>query len=443
VKVTLERLPESRVLLDIEVEPERLEKSLDAEYRRFASKARVPGFRPGKAPRAAIERAMGGPLQLRAGLLDDAIKRLVPDIYNEVLETQDVDAIDQPELEIVEVEPVRFKATVPVRPTVELNDYRSVRVPREAVEVTAEMVAEQVMLIRRRHATIVPVDRPVQWNDVITADVSGTIGGDETSFVDDKDAEFPLREGVEILLPGLAEAFVGLSKGEAKTVALTAPDDFRLDRAQGKPLTFTVEVKEVKEEQLPDEDDELANSVNADEFQTMEALRTRIREDLGRSLTEQTKARHHQESLDKIVEGATLDYPKVVVDREIEHIIKDQVGNDRQGYMSYLQRIGRSDAEFRETFREAAETRVRRSLVLNRVGELEKIEPANDEIDAEVEKLVGPMGEDGERFRALFAGEEGRQTIRRNLVTQRTFDRISAIAAGEVEAEAEAEEATA
>ncbi|MBI5946814.1 MAG: trigger factor [Chloroflexi bacterium] len=428
-------------MLDIEVEPERLEKSLDAEYRRFASKARVPGFRPGKAPRAAIERAMGGPTQLRAGLMDDAIKRLVPDVYNEVIETQDVDAIAQPELEIVEVEPVRFKATVPVRPTVELNDYRSVRVPRDPVEVTDEMVAEQVMLLRRRHATIVPVERPVQWNDVLTANVAGTVTGDEVPFVDDKDAEFPLREGVEILLPGLAEAFLGMSKGDTKTVELTAPEDFRLDRAQGKPLTFAIEVKEVKEEQLPDEDDELANSVNADEFQTMEALRTRIREDLERSLTEQNKAKHHQEALDKILEGATLDYPKVVVDREIEHIINDQVGNDRQGYMTYLQRIGRSEAEYRETFRETAETRVRRSLVLNQVAELEKIEPTEEEVEAEVDKLIGPMGEDGERFRALFAGPEGRATIRRNLVTQKTFDRISAIAAGE--AEAEAEEATA
>ncbi|MGI8925071.1 MAG: trigger factor, partial [Tepidiformaceae bacterium] len=386
MKVTRERLPESRVLLDIEVDPERLEQSLDAEYRRFATRAKIPGFRPGKAPRAVIERAMGGPQQLRTALIDDSLKHLVPDVYNEVIKDEDVDAIAQPELEIVELDPVRFKATVPVRPTVELNDYRSIRIDKETVEVTDEMVAEQVMGLRRRHATQVPVDRPAAWGDVVIADVSGRIAGEEDTFMEDENAEIPLQEGQEILVPGLAEAFAGLRKGEQRSLELVMPEDFRAERFQGKTATFTIAMKEVKEVQLPAEDGELAALVNAEEFDSFEALRTRIHEDLEKSLATNVEAAHRQAALDKVVEGATIEYPRVLVDREIDHIINEVTGSDRQAYAAHLQRIGRSEEEYRETFREAAEARLRRGLVLARVVEAEAIESSPEDIDGEVER---------------------------------------------------------
>ncbi|MGH2633228.1 MAG: trigger factor, partial [Tepidiformaceae bacterium] len=161
MKVTLERLPESRVQLDIEVEPERVAKSLDAAYRRLASKARVPGFRPGKAPRNLTERYIG-----QDRLMNEAIDKLLPDVYNEALESEDVDAIAQPELQKVDLDPMRFTLTVAVRPTVELGDYHAIRVDAEPVEVTDEMVNEQLELIRKRYATQVPVERPVQWGDI-------------------------------------------------------------------------------------------------------------------------------------------------------------------------------------------------------------------------------------------------------------------------------------
>ncbi len=207
MKVTLERLPESRVQLQIEIDDERLEKSLDSAYRRIAQRNRFPGFRPGKAPRPIVERAVG-----REGLIREALDKLVPAAYNEAIETENVDAIGQPELEIEQLEPVKFTATVPIRPAVALNDYRSIRVEPETVEITGEMVDEQVLLLRRRHATQVPVDRAIQWDDVVIADVKASADGDE--FLQDENAEFPLREGQVLFLPGLAEAFIGMKKGE-------------------------------------------------------------------------------------------------------------------------------------------------------------------------------------------------------------------------------------
>ena len=428
VKVTLERLPESRVQLDIEVDADRLERSLDAAYKRLAGKAKIPGFRPGKAPRPVVERLVG-----REGLIREAIEKLVPDAYNEAIESEDVDAIDQPELEILELEPVRFKATVPVRPSVDLGDYTSIRVEPETVEVTDDMVNEQFMLLRRRYATQAPVDRGAQWDDVLTGDVVAEIEGEP--FVSDTDAEFPLREGRTLFIEGLAEAFLGMKKGDEKTLDIQVPEDFQVERARGKTASFKLAVKEVKEEILPDEDDEFANQVNADEFPTFDALRERITTDLTDALKDQAENVLRQKAVDQLVEVATLEYPRVVVEREIDNLVRESLGNDQQAYAAYLQQVGRGAAEYRESLRETAETRVRRSLVLSKLADVEGIEVTDADVDEELDRLTAPMGDDAARFREMFATPEGIATIRRNRLTQATLDRLSAIARGEVQEE--------
>ena len=428
MKVTLERLPESRVQLEIEIDQDRLERSLDSAYRRIAAKSRFPGFRPGKAPRAVVERAVG-----RQGLIREALDKLVPDAYNEAIETEDVQAIGQPELEIQELEPVRFLATVPVRPTVDLGDYKTIRAEREKSEVTPEMLEEQILLLRRRYATQVPVDRPAQWDDILTGDVRGEVDGD--SFVEDESAEFPLREGQTLFVPGLAEAFLGMAKGEEKTIEITMPEDFRSERLQGKQATFTLKVSEIKEEQLPEADDEFANQVNAEDFPTFDSLKERITNDLQKSLDDQSDAKQRNEAVDKLVEGATLEYPQLVVEREIDHLVRESMGNDQQQFVNYLRRLGKTEQEYRETLREAAEIRVRRSLVLSQLAEAEGLDVTAEEIEEELDTLVAPMGDDAARFRQMFATEEGVSTIRRNLISKKTLDRLAAIASGELQEE--------
>jgi trigger factor len=425
VKVTLERLPESRVQLDIEVDENRLERSIDAAYKKLAGKARIPGFRPGKAPRHVVERLIGG----RPGLIREALDTLVPDAYNDAIAEQDVDAIDQPELEIIETDPVRFKAIVPIRPTVELGDYRAIRVEQTEVTVSEEALAEQILMLRRRHSVQAPVERPAQYNDVLTATVVGTVEDDP--FVRDEDAEFALREGNVLLLPGLTEAFIGMSKGEEKVVDIPIPDDFRVERLQGKTANFTITLSEVKEEQLPDVDDELAQQVNADEFPDWGSLVERISADLLKSLQGQADAKLQQEAIDKLVECATLEYPQVLIEREITHLVSEATGGDQNNYRAYLAQVGRSEAEFRETFREASEARLRRSLVLAHFGEAEAIEVTSDEIIQEIGNLAAPMGDESQRFVEMFRSPEGIETIRRNLLSRKTLERVQAIARGE------------
>lgn len=421
VKVTVERLPESRIQLEIEVDPERLEKTLESTYRKLASKAKISGFRPGKAPRPLIMQRIGG----RPGLIREALDDIVPDAYNTAIEEQDVHAIDQPDLEILEVDPVRFKATVPVRPSVDLNDYGSIHVERNAVAVTDADVADELRALRQRLALHVPVDRAANWNDFLIADIRATADGEQ--FVDDQGAEFPLREGATLFVPGLAEAFVGMARNESKTVELPLPEDFSSERLRGKAATFELNVREVKEEELPDEDDDLAAQV-AEDLENLDALRARIREQLQSTREAAEASRVRSEALAQLVQRATLDYPRVLVEREMDHMVSEGVGNDAARYQQYLRAVGRSHAEFRETFRESAEERLRSSLVVTKLGEVENIAVDDADIDAEIDRLAGPMGEESGRFREIFSGDNARESIRRNLVTQRTFDRIVEIA---------------
>ncbi len=468
MKVTLERLPESRVLLDIEVDQERLEKSLQVAYRKVAGKARIPGFRPGKAPRHVVERMIG-----REGLIREALDALVPDVYNDAIKEHDIDAIDQPDLEITEIEPVRFKATVAVRPTIDLGAYTEIRVEQPEVAFDEEEVDRQILRLQRGRATYVPVERGAGWNDQLIAGVIGKIAPDalktdeddeaddssegddapaaETeaeaeattaeadadtevaiadaepleliTFIEDDAAEFSLRDGEELLVPGLAEAFLDMKAGDSKELELEVPEDHRVTQLAGKKSFFTITVSEVKEEQLPELDDEFADSVNP-QFKSYDELRADIARQLRERASQEAEIDFRNKAIDALLESATIEYPKVMVDREIDNVIRDSTGNDAQSYRAYLERVGRSEDEFRETFREAADIRVRRGLVLGKLADVENIEATVDDIQGELEKMFAELAEDDGRFRQLFDTEVGRETVRRDLVNRRTMERL-------------------
>ncbi|GBD22706.1 Trigger factor [bacterium HR29] len=437
MKVTLERLPRSRVQLEIEVDPERVERSLEAAYRRIVRRTKIPGFRPGKAPRAVVERLVG-----REGLLREALDDLVGDAYGEAVARENVEPIGRPQVEILDLEPVRFKAVVAVKPTVELGDYSSLRIPLEPTPVTDEMVEEQLLALRRRRALYVPVDRPVQWNDVVTADVKGTTAEGET-FIEDEAAEFILREGQTLLLPGLAEAFIGMAKGEAKEVELDVPESFSIERFRGKRVRLSITVREVKEEQLPELDDEFAQQIDAEEFPTLEALRTRIRTELEEAFRREAEEKLRLEALDKLVELSKLEYPELLVEHEIDHMVREMAGDDRQAFLAELRRIGRSEAEFRASLREAAARRVERSLVFEAFAEREGIEVSEEEVTAEIERLAGEREPERSRFIEVFSDPRGREAIRNQLYRRKAFERLQAVVTGTDGAPAAAEEASA
>jgi len=419
MKVSTKRLPDSQVLLEIEADEQQMERSLDKAFRRLAQRVEVPGFRKGKAPAGMLERHIG-----RARVVREALDILIPEAYNQAIEEQDVDAIDRPSIELVTDEPLAFKATVPVRPTVELGEYNSVRVKREPVSIDESEVDKALEELRHRYAVHEPAERPVQLGDIVRADVRGVIDGREVYKEDD--AELRLREGATILLPGIAEGIIAAEKGTPKEIAVTVPEGER--PLSGKSGTFTVTVKEVKEEQLPALNDDFAREVG-EGFSSLDALRDRLRNDMRERLQAQAEEEYRNKAVGALVEtAATIEFPPVMVEREVERLIQDQARHLGLEVEQYLANTRRTRDELNEELLPIATDRVRRSLALTRLAEQEEIKAENQEVDAEVDRLAGSAGEQADQLRKLFGSPDGRAAIARSLVTRKTMDRLTEIA---------------
>ncbi len=422
MKVSTHRLPESQVVLEIEVEAEQMERSLDRAYRKLVQRVEVPGFRKGKTPRPMLERHLG-----RDRLLREALDILIPEAYNRALDEQEIDPIDQPVIELVQEEPLAFKATVPVRPTLELGDYRGLRVPRPEVVVDPKDVDSALEELRHRYAVHEPVDRPVQMGDIVRADVRGVV--EEKEIFADDDAEFHLREGAIVLLPGFGEGLVGAEKVAPHEVRLTMPQGSQ--PLSGKDAVFTVLVKEVKQERLPPLDDDFAREVG-EGFPSLEALRQQLTANLRERLEAEAEDDYRESALSALVEqAAKIEFPPVLVQREMDRLLRDRARAAGRDVDQYLEQLRRPLEEIRDEIRPRAEERVRRSLVLTRLAEEEGVSVEPAEIQAEIERLVGSSGAQAGQVRGLFSGPEGREAIARSLLTRKTLDRLAEIAGRE------------
>ena len=421
MRVSAERIPESQVVLQIEIEPDQMERALDKAYRRLVQRAEIPGFRKGKAPRDMVERHLG-----RERLVHEALDTLIPEAYNKALDEQEIEAIDQPRLDIVQEEPLVFTATVPVRPTVRLGDYNGLRVKRPSVVVAQEDVDSAVEELRHRYALHEPVERPVQMGDLVRADVRGHIDGREV-FADD-DFEFTPRDGVTILLPGFSEGVIGAEKGAPKEVAVTTPPGSQ--PLSGKSGAFTVVVKEVKEEKLPALDDEFARQVG-EGFAGLQALRQQLEGRIRERLDAEAEEMYRGEALTALVaQVKELEYPPVLLEREIDRLLRDEaraVGHDVD---HYVEQLNKPVQEIRDALRPAAEERVRRSLTLTALAEAEQIMVEPAEVDGEIEKIVNSSGAQAPQMRQLFQSPGGREAIERSILTRKTSDRLVEIVSG-------------
>jgi trigger factor len=422
-KVTTEELPERQVKLQIEVDDQRHAQAIETAYKKLAPRVQIPGFRPGKAPRPLIERQLG-----RHRLLDEAMDLLVPAVYREVLEERDINPVAQPSVELVSHEPLVFTATVPLQPVVELNDYKALRLPREAVTVKDEQVDEALDELRRRYGTIEPVDRKARVGDIVRGSVSAT--ADDTSIFAADDIEYRLTEESLASLPGFLNAIVGLKKGDEVTKTHDAPADFEDSRIAGKKITYNIKIEDVKEEKLAKLDDDFAKEVG-EGFETLLALRAKIREDIEKAESEANLRDYELKVVDALADQAALEYPSVMVEHEIDHMLEDQANldpRDPRAQLLYLQRLNKSEEEVRDSVREEATSRLRRSLVLSRFAEAEDIHVEDSDVDAELDTISSSSGDQADAIRQLFSNESARDSLARTLHTRRTLARLVELA---------------
>lgn len=436
VSVTTERLPRSQIQLEIEIAEERVERSKDQAVKRLANQMKIPGFRPGKAPRHLLERTIG-----EGALLQEALDDLIPEVYGETIESEEIEPVGQPEFDLKSTDPLVVSFTVPVRPTIDLKDYHSLRVPRPELEDDPGLVEEGLLDIRRRFATLEPVERPVQWDDTVRADVSVVVEGQDEPH-EEQDAEFPVREGHVVSLPGFVEHLVGLEPGTEHHIEFALPEDFPAEEIAGKTAHYTVTLHEVKQEVLPDLDDEFVHSLDEEDIETAEQLRERMVSNVHAQQQGELDVQYQEEIVDLVVATAEIDYPEVLVEQELDRLI-DETSNHqahtREDLDKWLASIGQTEEEVRESLREQADLQVQRGIVLGDVARAEGIEVTAEEVEAELDKLVDgmqmqmggvePDEEQRAQLRSLFDTEQTRSSSENKLRLSRTLERLVEICA--------------
>ena len=401
IDVTVERQPDSRVLLRVEAPAAELETAIGAALRRLAGRVRLPGFRPGKAPAAMVERAVGW-----EAVRQEAVDSLLPDLYTRALERAAVQPVDDPELDLQPVErgqPVVFTATVTVRPEVELGDYRSLRVEVPATEVTDEQVEEMLEELRRRNSELRDVERPAEAGDVLRATLVMRRGEEVLSGEDEVDRDLDIDR--ERLLPGLADALIGLEAGAQRSFQLTLPEDFSREELRGATVDVDVTVSAVRERILPPLDDSLAA---LDEHgDTLDALRAYYRGRLVEVTAERDREALEGSALEALRDHVVIDLPELMVEREIDRQVADLDARLQSMGMPldrYLEYTGTTVEKLRGERREAAVQRLRLELALDALAEAEGIEVDEAAVVREEQRLAEGRKLTAQQRRRLHQG---------------------------------------
>ena len=425
MKVSTEPIENSQVALNVEMEAIEVDGYLNKAYNRLVHRVSVPGFRKGKTPRDVLERHIGKDV-----LLEEALDQLIPEVYKEALESQKIEAIDRPKIEVIQTEPVIFKATVPVRPTVKVGDYKQIRIESKPVEISQEEVDAAIDQVRHQHAVLLPMERPVQFDDTVIIDVKNISQGESSPM--GKDLVYEVVRDAKLPLPGFAEKLEGMSKGEEKSFVIAYPADYEIKELAGKEYSFEVTVKEVKERKLPEVDDELAKSLGSEDLAS-------LKEEIANNLKARTEARANmeleQKAVDAAVELGEVEYPPILVDRELERLLNDEARHFTEGARgreNYLKTANKTMEDHIEELRPMAVRRVLRSLVLEKIAEAEGIEVSASEIDDEIEKMAKDDEKQAEDIRKFFSLPQAREPIERFLVTRKTVEQLVQIASGSV-----------
>jgi len=424
VKVTKDKIENSQAFLTVEMEPAEVEDSLEEAYQRLVKKTNVPGFRKGKAPRVMLEHYIG-----RESLLEDALNSLIPLAYEDALKEQEIEAFARPDIEITQTDPLVFKATVPLPPAVRLGDYASLRLTPQLVASTEGEVDSVIDRLRHQQATWEPVEREINTNDLAVFDIESTV--EEKPFINQKGAQYQVLENYPAPVPGFAEQLVGMKRDSAKEFSLQIPTDYPDKELAGKEAHFKVAVSEVKQEQLPELDDEFAQGIDP-KFETLTSLRQQVADNLRLRAEEKARSDFEEKVIEAVVGQSEVEFPPFLVDMEISRLLDQRLRHWResgQGLEEYLASINKTEDELREELRPPATQRVIRSLVLDKVTQEEKIEVSGTEIDSEIEDMAQGLAENRrDEFTKLMNTPQSRESIKHFLVRRKTIQRLTEIA---------------
>ncbi|PYI52194.1 trigger factor [Paenibacillus flagellatus] len=420
MKATWEKIEKNKVVLNVEVEAEQVASALDRAFKKVAAKANIPGFRKGKVPRQIFEARFGV-----ESLYQDALDILLPESYVKAVEQSDIEPVDRPDVEIEQFgkgQALIFKATVIVKPEVQLGEYKGLEIPKKDATVTEEEIAEELKRLQQRHAELVVLEEgTAEQGDVAVIDFEGFVDG--VAFEGGKSEKYSLELGSGSFIPGFEDQIVGMSKGEAKDIEVTFPEEYHSEELKGKPAVFKVVLQDIKRKNLPELDDEFAKDVS--EFDTLEEFK----QDIAKRLQERKEKSNEQErekaAVEKAAANAEVDIPDAMVTTEVDQMYREFANRLQMQGMDiemYLKFSGQDEATVRQQMRTDAERRVRNNLVVEAIAKAENISASEEEINAELERLAGQYQRTTDEIRQILGANGNLDTLQHDLTVKKTID---------------------
>ncbi|MAH11357.1 MAG: trigger factor [Acidimicrobiaceae bacterium] len=414
MKSTVETLDDNRVKLSVEVDEETFDVAVDAAFKRIAKEVRMPGFRPGKAPRRLLEAQFGSAVGR-----EEALREAMPEYYAQAVIEHDVDVVAPPEIEITggqEDGPVQFDAVVEIRPSVSAAGYDGLRVEIPNPVASAEEIDEQIDNLRRNFAELSVVERAAADEDHVTIDIEATHGDEPVPGLTTTDYDYLLGSGA--VVPEIDENLRGASAGDEVEFSADHPDP-----EEEEPLQFSIAVKEVKEAVLPDLDDEFAKANS--EFETVEDLRADMADRMNTMRIQQANMAVQQNTAEALAALVTDEIPESMIENEINARIQDLVQRLQQQGMdvgAYLDAVGQTAETLAAEFREPAEQAVKVDLALRSVADLQGLVPEDDRIDEVIAEMAGPSGQDPDELKARLAEVGQISALRADLAKQAAME---------------------
>ena len=427
-----EKLEKSMVALTVEVSAEEFEAAVEKAYRKQRGSIRVPGFRPGKAPRKMIENMYG------AGVFyEEAVNEALPDAYTAAVKEQELEVVGYPEVELLNVgkEGFSFKATVAVYPEVTLGQYKGVEAPKAEVSITDEDVEGRVKEMAERNSRMVSVeDRAVAKGDIANIDFEGFLDG--VPFDGGKSDSFDLEIGSGQFVPGFEDQVAGMSISEEKDINITFPEDYHADLA-GKAVVFHVKVNAIKVKELPALDDEFAKDVS--EFDTLDELKKDVREKMLAEREEGAKRAFEDAAMAKVAAGIQADIPDAMIEEQARRFVDNfrmQLQSQGVPYEQYMKMTGMEEEKLMADAKAPAEGQVRMDLAIAAIVKAEGLEASDEDVEAEYNKMAGQYGMDVENVKKYLNDD----VIKEQIVRAKAVELVAAAAVPVKPEEVKAEE---
>ncbi len=421
MSLQVEKLEKNMAKLTIEVSEQELDKAIESAYQKNKGKISVPGFRKGKAPRKMIEQMYG-----KSVFYEDAANELIPDAYEKAYEESGLDIVSSPKIDVVQLEagkPFIFTAEVALKPEVTLGTYKGVKVDKIDVEVTEEEINAEISRERENCARTIPVtDRAVKDGDMTVIDFEGFVDG--VAFEGGKGEDYPLTIGSGAFIPGFEEALVGAEIGVETDVNVTFPEDYQAEELAGKAAVFKCTVKEIKEKELPELDDDFASEVS--EYDTFAEYKENVKSKIADRKATDAKNAKEDAVIEAIIAEATMEIPDAMVETQQRQMVEDfaqRIQSQGLSMEQYMQFTGLTPQMLLEQIKPQAMKRIQSRLVLEAVVAAEKIEASEEDFEAEVTKMAEAYKMENDKVKELL-GEAGKKSVMEDICVSKAVELV-------------------